>query len=151
MLTIFDDDKELNQNALTETGYMKPFEALTVDDKEEVISILIDYHCLIKPKAAMDQFAEGLRCTGVLHYIKNYGSVLRDHFKFRLSILTAGKSINRSINDTFLYIIYIHTSLFTESLKELFTVTYSVDQRSVEEQAYVFFGDFLDDCEGTML
>ena len=31
-------------------------------------------------------------------------------------------------------------------------MTYSGDdQRSVEEQAYVFFGDFLDDCEGTVL
>jgi len=39
-------------------------------------------------------------------------------------------------------------SLFAESLKEMFSVTYSVDQRSAEEQAYVFFGDFLDDCEG---
>ena len=50
-----------NQNALTETGYMKPFEALTVDDKEEVISILIDYHCLIKPKAAYVFFGDFVR------------------------------------------------------------------------------------------
>jgi len=56
MQTIFGSDQDLNQNALLETGYMKPFEALTIDDKEEVISILTDYHCLIKPKACMDQF-----------------------------------------------------------------------------------------------
>ena len=30
----------------------------------------------------------------------------------------------------------------------MFTVAYSVDRRSEEEQAYVFFGDFLDNCEG---
>ncbi|XP_065906067.1 G2/M phase-specific E3 ubiquitin-protein ligase-like [Dysidea avara] len=122
---VFDGEQYLNQSALMETGYMKPFEALTTDDKDEIISILIDYHCLIKPKAAMDQFAEGLQCTGVLHYMKHHdGCVLRDLFRFRPSVLTA------------------------ESLKELFSVTYSGDdQRSVEEQAYVFFGDFLDDCE----
>jgi len=37
-----------------------------------------------------------------------------------------------------------------ESLEEMFTVTYSVDRRSEEEQAYVFFGNFLDDCEGKL-
>jgi len=33
----------------------------------------------------------------------------------------------------------------------LFSVTYSADddRRRVEQQAYVFFGDLLDDCEGT--
>ena len=77
---------------------MKPFEALTIDDKEEITSILIDYHCVIKPKACMDQFVEGLQCTGVLHYIKNYGNLLKDHFQFRPSVLTAG--INRSINES---------------------------------------------------
>jgi len=61
---------------------MKPFEELTTDDKEEITSILIDYYCVIKPKVCMDQFAVGLQCTGVLHYIKNYGSLLRDHLKF---------------------------------------------------------------------
>jgi len=33
-------------------------------------------------------------------------------------------------------------------LKELYTVTYCDGNRRIEEQAYVFFGDFLDDCEG---
>ena len=33
----------------------------------------------------------------------------------------------------------------------MFTVAYSVDRRSEEEQAYVFFRDFLDDCEGRVL
>jgi len=74
---------------------MKPFEALTLDDREELISVLIEYHCLIKPKACLDQFAEGLRCTGVLYYIQNYGSILRNQFKFQPSTLTAG--INRLV------------------------------------------------------
>ena len=33
-------------------------------------------------------------------------------------------------------------------MKELFTVTYSTNEkRAIEEQAFVYFGDFLDDCE----
>ena len=58
---------------------------------EDILSTLIDYHCLIKPKAAMDQFAEGLQWTGVLHYIKHHDSLLRDQFRYQLSVLTAGK------------------------------------------------------------
>ena len=90
MQGILCNKQDLNQNALSETGYMKPFEALTLDDKEEVILILMEYHCLVKPKACIDQFAEGLQCTGVLHYIRNYGSMIRDQFNFRPSFLTAG-------------------------------------------------------------
>jgi len=73
-----------------ETGYAKPFESLTLDDKEEIIPILIDYHCFVKPKAAMDQFSQGLQCTGVLHLIRHHDSVLRDMFRYRPSSLTAG-------------------------------------------------------------
>ena len=33
-------------------------------------------------------------------------------------------------------------------MKGLFAVTYSTNEkRTLEEQAYVYFGDFLDDCE----
>lgn len=90
MRAVFSDENYLYQSALMETGYMRPFASLTMDDKEEIISILIDYHCLIKPKAAMDQFAEGLQRTGVLHYIKHHHSILRDSFRYRPSTLTAG-------------------------------------------------------------
>ena len=92
MCAVFSDENYLNQSALLETGDMRPFTSLTIQDKEDIVSTLIDYHCLIKPKAAMDQFSEGLQCTGVLHYIKHYGSLelLRDQFKYRPSILTAG-------------------------------------------------------------
>lgn len=41
--------------------------------------------------------------------------------------------------------------MFSESLKGLLNVVYAVDRRQAEEQAYVFFGDFLDDCEGRVL
>lgn len=82
--------EDLYQNALTETSYMRPLESLTLEDKEEIIGILIDYHCLIKPKAAMDQFSQGLQSTGVLHYIKHHNSVLRDIFRYQPSRLTAG-------------------------------------------------------------
>ena len=91
MQEIFCNEQDLNQSALSETGYMKPFEALTIDNKE--VSILMEYHCLVKPKACIDQFAEGLQSTGVLHYIRNYGGMIRNQFKFQPLILTAGSYI----------------------------------------------------------
>ena len=95
MQGIFCNEQDLNQSALSETGYMKPFEALTLDDKEEIISILMEYHCLVKPKACIDQFAEGLQSTGVLHYIRNYGGMIRNQFKFQPLILTTGIYVTR--------------------------------------------------------
>ena len=46
--------------------------------------------------------------------------------------------------------IYIIYYVYFRITKGNVTVTYSVDRRSEEEQAYVFFGDFLDDCEGKL-
>ena len=40
---------------------------------------------------------------------------------------------------------------FAELLKELISVRYSGDdRRRIEQQTYVFFGDLLDQCEGTV-
>ena len=52
-----------------------------------------------------------------------------------------------------MYPIQIQPSLkfFTENLKDLFTVRYSEEgcnRRQVEEQTWIHFCDFLDDCEG---
>ena len=91
MCAVFSDQNYLNQGALLETGDMMPFTYLAIQDKQDILSTLIDYHCLIKPKAAMDQFAEGLQYAGVLHYIKHHDSLLRDQLRYQPSILTAGK------------------------------------------------------------
>ena len=37
---------------------------------------LTDYHCMIKVKAAMDQFLEGLQMGGVADYIKTHPQLL---------------------------------------------------------------------------
>jgi len=50
--------------------------SLKVRDREYLIALLLDYHCIIKPKAAIDQFIEGLQCSGIMHYVKCYPDVL---------------------------------------------------------------------------
>ena len=58
---IFDDSA--TADIVLETGYRKPLG--TVSDKEEIIRVLKRYHTLIKVKAEIDQFIEGLQCLGL--------------------------------------------------------------------------------------
>ena len=55
---------------LLSTGFRKPICRLAIEDKECLRSVLLDYHCLLKVKAKMDQFAEGLKSLGVLEMVK---------------------------------------------------------------------------------
>ena len=43
---------------LLSTGFQKPICSLAMEDKECLRSVLLDYHCLLKVKAEMDQFAD---------------------------------------------------------------------------------------------
>ena len=74
-----------------ETGYGKPVNSLTMNDNTKIMSILTDYHCLLKSKAATDQFDEGLESTGVLHYIRHYGDLMKPLFSHQQLVLTAGE------------------------------------------------------------
>ena len=64
--------------------------ALKIQDKHSIVSLLIDYHCVIKPKAAIDQFIEGLHCSGVMHYVKHYPEIMEPLFCKPKIPLTAG-------------------------------------------------------------
>jgi len=56
---------EAHQDIIFATGYSKVFSNLSVHDRKELASILVDYHCILKTKAAMDQFLEGLSLGGL--------------------------------------------------------------------------------------
>ena len=81
------------EGLLLETGYSKPLTAITVGDKEAVLSAIADFHCLLKVKAATDQFAEGLECTGVLQYVKSHYDLMRPLLCYSTSHLTAGACV----------------------------------------------------------
>ena len=42
-------------------------------------SALVDYHCMLKAKVAMDQFAEGLRVLNVLKLMQKYPSLAKPY------------------------------------------------------------------------
>ena len=65
---------------LVVTGYRKAICNLGVMDKGSLKAALLDYHCLLKVKAEMDQFMDGLNDVGVLEYIRKYPDLLKPLF-----------------------------------------------------------------------
>ena len=49
---------------LADIGYRKPVTKLTVTDIEALKCALVDHHCMLKVKAYIDQFIEGLEVLG---------------------------------------------------------------------------------------
>ena len=73
------------------TGFRKAVCSLGVADKPVLKSSLIDYHCLLKVKAEMDQFADGLSSLGVLDAVKKQPDVMKPLFVAQKCNLSAGK------------------------------------------------------------
>ena len=47
------------QDFIFQTGFRKAIKDLTVDNKKELTSIMVDYHLMAKVKCCMDQFIDG--------------------------------------------------------------------------------------------
>jgi hypothetical protein len=60
--------------------------------KDDIVSTLLDYHLILKVKACMDQFCEGLETLGVGSIVRKNPSVLRQFFVFNEVPIDAGKS-----------------------------------------------------------
>ena len=54
---------------LYDTGYTKSINDLRLIDKSAIIMALIDYHLMVKVKAEMDQFKDGLVTLGFLRFL----------------------------------------------------------------------------------
>ena len=75
---------------LVQTGYRKRVAYLTLGDVPSVSNALVEYHCLIKVKAAMDQFRNGLKALGFLEMIQNCPAIWKPLFVPDAAELTAG-------------------------------------------------------------
>lgn len=76
---------------ILETGYKKPLASLVLSDKPAIISVLKS-HMLMKVKAELDQFCEGLGTCGILSFIRLHPSVMSSCFIHTPVDLTAGVS-----------------------------------------------------------
>ena len=78
---------------LLETGFRKPVIQLTMVDIPDLRSALLDYHCMLKVKAAMDQYAEGLQQLKVLDLIKKFPLLAKQFFIADEKKITAGQHV----------------------------------------------------------
>ena len=65
---------------LFETGYRKPPRSFTLADRNEIVSLLTTYHCLIKVKAEVDQFIEGLKVLNVDELVRKHPNEMKPFF-----------------------------------------------------------------------
>ena len=82
---------------LSQTGYRIAITRLTMGDKMGVKSALIDYHYMVKVKAATDQYKDGLNELGVLSMVQENPSVWKVLFTSNGSPLTPGIVIVQAI------------------------------------------------------
>ena len=92
---------------------------LTVSDKAHLKSALLDYHCMVKVKAEMDQFSDGMQTLQVLDFIKLYPEQMRPLFVATNNVVTAYLLVK--LCPSHLTIVYA----LIEILKDLLTVEYS--------------------------
>lgn len=133
---------------LLESGYRK---TVKLDNTNEIIATLTSWHTLVKIKAELDQFLEGLECLGIHTYIKRYPELMRDFFVLNVNKnqLTAGLSYNNYLSNYLCNLLACF--IYIDFIKEFLRVSFSdkdSDIRAIEEQAYMHFVNFLDDCEG---
>ena len=75
---------------LYDTGYRKSLCSLKLSDRHAVLGALLDYHLMIKVKAEMDQFKEGLQSLGYLECLQSNPSLWKEYFLDSSVPLTAG-------------------------------------------------------------
>lgn len=79
---------EISAGLIVECGLTGPLQF----KKDELLSILLDYHLMIKAKAAMDQFLDGLKTLGVLEAVRDNPKVFQDFFVYKVVPITGGKT-----------------------------------------------------------
>ncbi len=75
---------------LTLACYSKQPTYLTVSDKGEIAETLINFHCIMKVKAGMDQFLSSLNAVGLLNYLYSRPEVMKPLITHTQITLTSG-------------------------------------------------------------
>ena len=76
---------------LLESGYSRKAVCdINRSDFSEVRSALLDYHCMLKVKSAMDQFCEGLQELHIHDMIKQYPELMKSFFTSTFTVVNAG-------------------------------------------------------------
>ena len=79
---------------VVQTGFRKPLIHLTIKDRHDLISSLLDYHLMAKVKTEMDQFKEGLQTFSFLDIVRENPDLWKKYFLKTDETLTPGKKVS---------------------------------------------------------
>lgn len=107
-------NKGENDTLIIETGYRKPLCRLTMEDVPGLKQTLRD-HVLVKVKAELDQFCEGLKTLGVLEKMRKHPSLMAVLFTD-----SGKKELNkREFNNYYCTPIVIYEVLFQQNTSRI--------------------------------
>lgn len=144
-----------NIDLLTECGYNKPVALVRLEDKPNIIQTISLHKVILASLVELSQFRKGISCLGVSTALKEYPQLLYTFFsveyKEELSsgvYMKCGYMLCMKRN-------YLDYTYIIDTVRKLFTVIrYSeagTNARIMEETTYMYFIDYLDDCERGML
>lgn len=81
---------------LLTTGFRKPVSMLSLNDRPDLISALLDYHLMARVKTEMDQFIDGLHTFNFLDMVREDPTMWRSFFVRNTSGLTPGMLASKS-------------------------------------------------------
>jgi len=140
------DDKDDLSYLVTDTGFRVPLSCVKVTDKTSLCKAVREYHTIIKILPEVNQFGEGLEVLGVLTMMRKYPELLSDYF-----IDKEKKPINKgmlvAIQMRSIINCFIASAFFKGFLKPQF-VDHGNPLRAKQEKAFMYFLDFVDECEG---
>ena len=106
------------KSLLFESGFSTPPSSVTIDMKESIVSLLLEYQCIIKCKAMMDQFIQGLQNLEVFTMVRDNPEAMNKFFVSEESKLWVGKNIY------ILNFLNFMTNYFIDSVLSLFQKTF---------------------------
>ena len=114
---------------LADYGITKQSTSVTMEDKVTIVQSITLHHVLLKSKAEVDQFAEGLSCLGTKSFITKYPNLFRTFVGCWCLLLVR--------HDTLIYCL-IHAWCNAEVIRTLFkSIRYSQtgsNEKEKEEQ-----------------
>lgn len=136
-----------NIDLLLECGFNKPGCRLDLSDRVNIVQAVTLHKVVLVSMAELSQFQEGLCTLGVCDALKKNPHLLNSYYCREYNDeLSSGKCsftcADRTFNCHFLHV---------DSIRKLFTdIKYSETgsiHRQHEERAFMYFIDYLDDCE----
>lgn len=69
-----------NFSTMIDCGFVEPFSSVKMQDRVDIVQSISLHYVILRSKAEMDQFADGLRSCGVLDEMQQNSSLTRSFF-----------------------------------------------------------------------